>query len=201
MDFLRSLDGAALEWFQDHHTPWGNAIMIDVTAMGGHVVLVLVVLFTLGLLLALRRRQTAIFVFLAVAGGAVLVEVIKLLIGRHRPSIEIPPPLASLPSSSSFPSGHSMLSATVYLTLALLIAGRLQGRRTRAYVIGWSLLLTFFVGVSRLYLGVHYLTDVVGGWIFGLAWALIWRWIEDHWVRFRERAVDLGGENGGNGDP
>jgi undecaprenyl-diphosphatase len=94
-----------------------------------------------------------------------------------------------LPHSASFPSGHSMLSAVVYLTAALLVANRLQGRRLHAYLIGWSLLLAFLIGISRLYLGVHYFTDVVAGWIGGLIWALFCRWVEDHWATFRERAV------------
>jgi undecaprenyl-diphosphatase len=194
MELLQALDKAALDWFQGHRSPSGDAIMVDITALGGWVVLSLVVVFTIGLLLALRRYQTSCFVLAAVLGGTVLVEMVKALIGRARPLITAVPPLATLPDSASFPSGHSMLSAVVYLTLALLVAGRMQGRRLRRYVVLSSLLVTFLIGVSRMYLGVHYLTDVLAGWMIGLGWALGWRWIEGHWVRFRERAVDLGGE-------
>ena len=68
----------------------------------------------------------------------------------------------------------------------------MEGRRVHAYLISCSLLLTFLIGLSRVYLGVHYFTDVVAGWTGGLAWALAWRWVEDHWLRFRERPVDAG---------
>ena len=195
MEWLHVLDKDALDWFQSQRTSLGDVIMVDITALGGWVVLTLVVAFTIGLLLALRRYQTSIFVLAAVLGGVTVVEVVKTLIGRARPEITDAPPLASLPESFSFPSGHSMLSAVVYLTLALLVAGRMHGHRVRAYVVSSSLLVTFLIGVSRMYLGVHYLTDVFAGWIIGLSWALAWRWIEGHWVRFRERAVDLGGED------
>jgi undecaprenyl-diphosphatase len=196
MEFLQSLDNATLEWFKNHRTEVGNAIMLDLTALGGYVVLPLIVTFSVGLLLALRRYQTAFFVLTVVVGGALLVEGAKSLIDRPRPpEARLVFPLAQLPNTPSFPSGHSTLSAVVYLTLALLVAGRVKGRRVHAYLVSCSLLLTFLIGVSRMYLGVHYLTDVVAGWTVGMGWALAWRWIEDHWVRFRERAVDVGGEN------
>ncbi len=190
MRFLEALDRGTLYWFQNHRTPLRDALMVDVTALGGYVVLTLVVVFTVGLLLSIRRLQTALFLLGAVLSGVLLEETIKSLIGRERPEVDAPLPLALIRDSASFPSGHSMLSAVVYLTLALVVAGRIHGHRVRVYLIGSSLGLTFLVGVSRLYLGVHYLTDVVAGWTGGLAWALAWRWIEDHWMRFQERTVE-----------
>ncbi len=195
MELLRACDHAVLDWMQAHRTGVEDAIMLDITALGGRVLLSLVVLFTIGLLLALRRYQTAAFVLAAVVSGMILVETVKLAIGRSRPELAARPAVVAPPASASFPSGHSALSAVVYLTLALLVAGRMQGRRVRIYVITSSLVVTFLVGISRLYLGVHYLTDVAAGWLIGLIWALAWRWIEGHWVRFRERAVDVGGED------
>jgi undecaprenyl-diphosphatase len=196
MRFLKGLDNSTLEWFQNHRTPVWDSLMVDLTAMGGHVVLGLIVFFTIGLLLALRRYQASAFVSSAVLGGVLLVEMIKVLIGRARPDVAVPPPVPLLHPSPSFPSGHSMISAVVYLTLALLVTGRIQGKRVRAYLIGCSLLLTFLVGISRLYLGVHYLTDVLAGWTGGMAWALGWRWVEDHWLRFRERRMEVDEQNG-----
>jgi undecaprenyl-diphosphatase len=192
MSFLQTLDNAVLSWWQSHHTPFWDVFMVEMTAVGGHVVLPLVVLFTVGFLLVLRRYQTACFVLGAVISGSVLTEIVKVLVGRDRPTLDVSPGLVSVPHTSSFPSGHSMLSAVVYLTLALLVAGRLQSQRIRVYLISWSLLVTFLVGLSRMYLGVHYLTDVVAGWTVGLVWAVAWRWIEGHTVRFRERALDAG---------
>jgi undecaprenyl-diphosphatase len=189
MHFLTNCDQTIGSWFATHRTPIGIAVMRDITALGGHTVLSLIVVFTIGFLVALRRRRTAAFVLIAVLGGSLLSESIKLLIGRERPVPTDQELMVLLPHSASFPSGHSMLSAVVYLTAALLVAGRLQGRRLHAYLIGWSLFLAFIIGISRLYLGVHYFTDVVAGWIGGLIWALFCRWLEDHWVTFRERAV------------
>src|SRR5262249_10304774 len=141
MDFFKAFDNGILSWLRDHRTDLGNDLMVDITTLGGRVVLTLLVLFSVGLLIALRRYRTGCFVLLAVVTGSMLMYGVKELIGRDRP--EIGTPLHHMPRSPSFPSGHSMISAVVYLTLALLVAGRLQGRRVRAFLIGSSLLLTF----------------------------------------------------------
>jgi undecaprenyl-diphosphatase len=99
--------------------------------------------------------------------------------------------MASDPSPS-FPSGHSMLSAAIYLTLAMVATAVIPRWRVRAYVITSSLVLVGLIGVSRMYLGVHYLTDVVSGWALGLTWALICRWVEFRWVlRMEKRDAEL----------
>jgi undecaprenyl-diphosphatase len=191
METIQRIDREVLIWFEHQRTPFWNSVMMEVTDLGGHVALVLIVLFTFGLLLTLGRRRTAAFVTGAAAGGSLLVEGIKFFAGRARPQLDTPTPLDHMPTTSSFPSGHSALSAVVYLTLALLVAGRIQGRRTRLYLISSSLLLTCSVGVSRMYLGVHYPSDVAAGWTIGLVWALGWRWVEDHGVAFHERKVNV----------
>ena len=177
METFFQLDHEICNWFDANRSTLGKAIMRDVTALGGQPVLTMVVLFTLGLLLAHGRPRTAGFVLAAVVGGSALAEALKLLVGRPRPAVTDPEILVLLPTSSSFPSGHSMLSALIYLTLALLVAGRLQGRRVRVYLIAASIVLTMLIGFSRMYLGVHYFTDVLGGWTFGLAWALLCTWV------------------------
>jgi undecaprenyl-diphosphatase len=196
MHFIHNLDLAVNRWFAANRTQEGIHIMRDITALGGTAVLTLMVVFTVGLLLAFRRRLTALFVLIAVLGGWLLADLLKQLIGRPRPEVTEPVLKLILPHSASFPSGHSMISAVVYLTIALLLTGRLRGRRTDAYLVGWSLFLTFLVGISRLYLGVHYFTDVIVGWIVGLSWALACRWVEDHWTAIRERAVAVDEEEG-----
>jgi undecaprenyl-diphosphatase len=195
MQEIQAMDRAIVLWFQHHHGPLRDIIMIDLTTLGGHAVIVLVILFTIGLLVALRRYQTAVFVFLTAVAGAALLEGLKVAIGRERPSPDLIEHLIPEPYTASFPSGHSMFSAIVYPTLALVLSARISDRRVRAYLIAWSLGLTVLIGVSRVYLGVHYATDVLAGWSVGVLWAIAWRWVEMHWMRFRERAVDIGGED------
>ena len=101
-------------------------------------------------------------------GGFILVIVLKFLIARDRPNIV--PPLI-IENTPSFPSGHSMMSAVVYLSLAALLARIQPTTSLRIYIILVALLLTFLIGTSRIYLGVHYPTDVLSGWSVGLAWA------------------------------
>ena len=76
-------------------------------------------------------------------------------------------------STSSFPSGHSSLSAVIYLTLAVLLSRLLERRALRVYVIGVAALLTLTIGISRVALGVHYPSDVLAGWTLGFGWALL----------------------------
>jgi undecaprenyl-diphosphatase len=188
MEFVHTLDQATLTWFTEFRSahPQLTPLMRDVSALGGRYVLALVVLFTVGLLFSFRRYRTAGFIAAAALGALLLSEAIKVSIGRERP----PNADASayhVDASPSFPSGHSMLSAAVYLSIASVATAIIPRWRVRAYIIGASLVLVGLIGVSRLFLGVHYLTDVVGGWAGGLAWALLCRWVEARWVLRLER--------------
>lgn len=192
MGRLQDLDDFILDWFQSVHRHWLDRVMIDLSALGGVAVSALIVSFTVGLLLALKRSRTALFVLAAALGGAALMQTVKVIIGRQRPTI--PTPLV-IEYTHSFPSGHSMLSAVIFLTLALIAAAVVPRRRVRVYLVVSSLLIVLMIGVSRLYLGVHYFSDVVAGWVGGLAWAVLCRWIESHWVlRAERRAAAAAGE-------
>jgi undecaprenyl-diphosphatase len=103
-------------------------------------------------------------------GGLILSHLLKNLFDRSRPEVV---PYLSHPMTSSFPSGHSMLSAVVYLTLGSLLARLVRKRRLKLYFLTVALLLTFLVGASRVYVGVHWPTDVLAGWCGGLVWALL----------------------------
>lgn len=149
---------------------WVKPVALDITALGSAAVLALIVVLICGYL-ALERKFAAAFLILFATGtGTLLSNTLKSLINRDRPTIV--PHLAEF-SRMSFPSGHSMLSALVYLTLAVLLAQTIEQRRSKTYLICAALFLAFLVGLSRLVLGVHYPTDVVAGWTAGTVWALL----------------------------
>lgn len=149
--------------------PWLRLSALDLTALGGVTVLTLVTLAVCGFLALVRHFRSLLLVLGSTVGGAVLNSILKAFFARPRPSVV--PHLAEV-GSASFPSGHAMLSAIVYLTLGALLAQLTERRWVKAYVLGVAVLLTFLVGLTRVFLGVHYLTDVLGGWMAGLAWAV-----------------------------
>jgi undecaprenyl-diphosphatase len=164
---------------------WLAEAVTDVTALGGTAVLVIVLLCAIGYLTLLRRYGAAAVVLAASVGGGLLIVSLKLLFGRSRPAVV--PHLVTV-EGLSFPSGHSMAAAVVYLTLGALLARFAARRRLRVYVIAVSLALTFLIGATRVCLGVHYPTDVLAGWAAGLAWALVC-WLGARYLQARG-AVD-----------
>ncbi len=177
----RSFDEAMLRALRrpdDPATPIGPDWMFevgrDVTALGGATVLVLATLAVAGFLLLGRKYAAMVFVLAAVASGLVLSSLLKACFARPRP--EIVPHLSHV-YTSSFPSGHSMMSAIVYLTLGTLLARMVTRRPLKVYFLAVALILTALIGCSRVYMGVHYPTDVLAGWTAGLVWAtLCWHW-------------------------
>jgi len=142
----------------------------DVTALGGPTVLGLTVLAVTGYLLLQGLYRHGLFVFAASGGGWVLNWILKQAFARARP--DIVPHLREV-LSSSFPSGHALTSAAVYLTLGTLLMRIAEGRLAKYYCIAIAMFVTFLVGVSRVFLGVHYPTDVLAGWLIGMSWALL----------------------------
>jgi undecaprenyl-diphosphatase len=149
---------------------WLELIARDVTSLGGTAVLTLMTIATLGFLLMTRKRGAAILVAVSVAGGTLLSSLLKSGFDRPRPDLV---PHAVEVSSASFPSGHAMLATVTYLTLGALLVQVHEQRRVQVYLLGWALLLSLLVGASRIYLGVHWPTDVLAGWCVGAAWALL----------------------------
>lgn len=149
---------------------WVEEIGRDVTALGGIAVLVMIVLATSGFLLLQKKFRAALWLMLATGSGIALSTVLKNAFDRPRPDLV---PHGSIVYTTSFPSGHSLMAAVVYLTIGVLLA-RVQPRRTlKIYLITVAILLTLMVGASRVYLGVHWPTDVLAGWTIGAAWALL----------------------------
>ncbi|MGZ6097982.1 MAG: phosphatase PAP2 family protein, partial [Myxococcaceae bacterium] len=139
------------------------------TALGSVPVLLFVVLAVAGVLALARLWRHLLLVLGASGGGLLLMVGLKWAFDRPRPMVV--PPLM-LETSPSFPSGHAMMSAVVYLTLGTLLAQLCPRWRERVYVIAVAGALTLVIGLTRLYLGVHYPPDVRAGWSVGLAWAL-----------------------------
>lgn len=148
---------------------WLEEIGRDLTALGG---VALLTLLTVGVVIFLFLQGTtraAYFVSIAIIGGIVLGTLLKAFFDRPRPELV---PHLSYVYTASFPSGHSLNAAVVYLTLGVLLA-RLQKRRIlKIYIMLFAALLTVAVGISRVYLGVHWPTDVLAGWTAGAVWAL-----------------------------
>ncbi|MBK8210678.1 MAG: phosphatase PAP2 family protein [Rhodospirillales bacterium] len=149
--------------------PWLEICARDLTSLGGIPVLTLVTLCATGFLLVVRKRNWALLLLIAVGGGMLLGSELKELFDRPRPDLV---PHAVQVYTLSFPSSHAMLSAVTYLTLAALLARSQSRRRVKAYLLGVAILLTLLIGSSRVYLGVHWPTDVLAGWCAGATWAM-----------------------------
>jgi undecaprenyl-diphosphatase len=149
---------------------WLRGAALDVTSLGSATVIGLVVAGVVGFLLLQSMSRTALFIFLASAGGWLLNNWLKTLFARPRPAIV--PHLHEV-MSLSFPSGHAMTSAAVYLTLGATLMHISVRRITKIYCMGVAMLATLLIGSTRVYLGVHYPTDVLAGWLMGMSWALL----------------------------
>jgi undecaprenyl-diphosphatase len=150
----------------------GNAeeAMRDLTALGGATWLIFLTAAAAGGLALMRQARSALLLLVAVAGGQLLSHATKSFFVRPRPDLVSH---EAYVHTASFPSGHSMMAAVTYLTLAVMLARATRSRRLKAYYVGLAALLTVAVGVSRVYLGVHWPSDVLAGWMIGAAWALL----------------------------
>ena len=160
---------------------WFEEIARDVTALGGVAVLTFLAFASSGFLWLDGKHRAAVFVVVSVLGGYFVSTVVKEVFSRPRPDLV---PHGSYVMTSSFPSGHSMMSAATFLTLGALLASVQPNRRLKVYLLGLALLLSVLVGVSRVYLGVHWPSDVLGGWMLGAAWALLC-WAVARWLQRR----------------
>jgi undecaprenyl-diphosphatase len=149
---------------------WVEEMMRDFTALGSTGVLTVTVLAIAGFLAMTRKSHTALLVLASVAGGVLISQATKWAYARPRPDLV---PHGAEVFTASFPSGHSMMSAVVYLTLGALLARTQPDRAVKSYILVIAVMLTVLVGVSRVYLGVHWPTDVLAGWTLGGLWALL----------------------------
>lgn len=156
---------------------WFVVAMKDITSLGSTTVLTLIVLSAAGFLLVSRRYRLAGIFVASMIAGTLLNALLKNIFERARPEFVA----TGVPIDSfSFPSGHAMLSAITYLTLGALLARSEQNAAYKGYVVGIAIAITLLIGLSRLYLGVHYPTDVLAGWSIGALGALGTWWIARH---------------------
>lgn len=168
----------------DHADPLGPAWLEeaarDVTALGSYAVLGIVVVAAIAYLLLVKRSEAALWVLASVLGGMLLSNALKHSFDRPRPDLVAH---AAQVFTPSFPSGHAMLSAVTYLTIGALLASMHDSRRLKVFFLGLAIFITVIVGLTRVYLGVHYPTDVLAGWCLGAAWAAIcwtvFRWLQE----------------------
>lgn len=159
----------AQTWRAEH--PWLTEVMRDLSGIGSTVTLTLLTLITVGYLSLATTHRVALLVAASVASGAVSMSLLKIAFGRLRPDVA---QAAIVVPGMSFPSGHSSMAAIVFLTLGTLVASTRTRLRERSYILAAAAVLALLVGVSRVMLGVHWVTDVLGGWAFGAGWAMAW---------------------------
>lgn len=151
---------------------WLKETALEITALGGYPAITLLTVGVVGFLAISGRRGSALYVLLSVIGGALLSSILKLIIGRARPDLV---EQLDVIHTASFPSGHALITTVTYLTLGSLVVRQVPTRREKAYVLGAAILVSFLVGVTRVYLGVHWPSDVLAGWALGTAWAsFVW---------------------------
>ena len=169
---------------------WLEKVSRDITALGGNAVLTLVTIGAGGFFL-LRRQWVPLAVTLTSAiGGALLVDWLKSLYERERPTITRH---LMEEASHSFPSGHSTMAVVIYLTLAVTLAEFQEKRRLRVYILGYAATLAALIGLSRVILGVHYPSDVAAGWTIGILWAGL-TWIAVRLMKRRHPGMESGPE-------
>ena len=170
---------------------WVEELGRDATALGGTGILTFVTLAVAGFLWLNGSRRSMGFLLAAIGTGTLLSRGFKALVDRPRPDLV---PHGSYVYTASFPSGHSLMAALVWLTLAVMLAREQPSRTVKVYLVCLAALVAGAVGVSRVYLGVHWPSDVAAGWALGTAWALVC-WAAAAWLGSRgniepERGTD-----------
>lgn len=162
---------------------WMEEMGRDVSALGGFTWITFATVVVAIYLWIDNKAHMALLLVVATASGAFVSLLLKSLFARPRPDLV---PHLSQVFTSSFPSGHSMVAAVVYLTMGSLLASVISNRMLKVYVLAVAVMLTTAVGLSRVYLGVHYPTDVLAGWLAGLVWALLC-WLVARMLQLRGR--------------
>jgi undecaprenyl-diphosphatase len=197
---LQNFDESVVRNLRDVNNPatpigpgWFKELTRDFTALGGYGILSTITILVTTFLHLERRPARGHFIVVTVVAGYSLSMMLKAIIARPRPDIV---PWLSHVHSSSFPSGHSMMSAVVYLSLGLMLSDLTSRRLVKTFVVVAPLTISALVGFSRVCMGVHYPTDVVAGWWLGISWSLACWLAVRRWKAFREvrRALTIENE-------
>lgn len=174
-DETTAFDQAILRAFRDTDgqpvgPSWLKGTVLNLSALGSVAVVTLIVVLAAIFLVLVRRRGEAMLLVGCTVGATITLVVLKILFGRERPTI-----VSALASEVdlSFPSGHSLIASAIYPTLGLLLARTFADRHLKVFVLAAAAALTLMIGFTRVYIGVHYPTDVLGGWMLGLSWAIL----------------------------
>lgn len=190
------LDSSILTWFRnaagDVKGPlWLRESLLEITALGGYPVIVLAIVLGVSGLYYSGKTTAALFLAASVGGGSVLSTALKLVFDRSRPDLVVH--LDQI-YTSSFPSAHAMVSMVAWLTLALVFTRYVRSDRLRKFLIASAVLLSLLIGFSRVYLGVHWPTDVIAGWLVGIAWACA-SWLCAHYLSRNKRVIGQYGKS------
>ena len=188
LGLTRDIDRAIMLWVRnatDPSNPWGPAgfeeMAAEITALGGYTILVLIVGLVAINLVIISETAMAWFLLAAFATGSAVSSLLKIVIERPRPDLV---ERLDRVFTASFPSGHAMVSMIAYLTLAAVVVRLCKTRKLRIFVLVAAASLSIAIGVSRIYLGVHWPSDVLAGWSIGVAWAGIC-WLAAHYLESR----------------
>ena len=184
----QQIDEAIVRWFRDPAHPgrtrgpdWLISAALDITALGSASVLIFLVVTIAGFLWMHEQFRLLLLLVLSLVGGNILNMLMKLQFARPRPDVV---PHLSEVVTYSFPSGHAAMSAIVYLTIGLLLFEFVTATRARLYCLAVAMLVTLLVGSSRVFLGVHYPSDVLAGWATGISWVALC-WVGTHYLKRR----------------
>jgi undecaprenyl-diphosphatase len=195
---LTAIDPIVWQWMVDHRTPAMTTLAIVVTEVGSTVSMTIIALVTIGYLLIKRRRGDAVLVAVVAAGAGLLVRVGKATVGRERPPVEY---RLVTETNESFPSGHALASAAILGVVLVVLLPSIRSRGLRIGVVIGVGLFVVAIGLSRLYLGVHWATDVLAGWVTGLAWLTLCLTVRQVWRQTHGRPELLVDEPGPPAEP
>ena len=184
----QAFDQMVLHWMQpvagEPRGPWWlHEAAADITSLGGIAVLGLFAIVAVGILLILRKWLSGVLLVVGLAGGVALSEGLKAVFERERPPADFQ---AVETLNASFPSGHALLSTVFYLSVAVMMTRAFPKRRLKIYVLGVGMVFALLVGLTRVYLGAHWASDVMAGWCVGAAWAMA-LWLVSYAVERSQR--------------